>query len=101
MDRFTRSSSPGVPNTARPLFIKESFFRLRIRTRNRQHIRARFLALEIARDVRQNSHSQVVRAKMALCDFLPPPSRRFPPVPTEMARFAIGHIGHSNAASFN
>ena len=101
MDRFTRSSSPGVPNKARTLFVKESFIRLHIRPPNRQHIRARFLALEIARDVRQNSHPQVVRAKLALCDFLPPPSRRFPPVPTEMARFAIGHIGHSNADSFN
>jgi hypothetical protein len=34
-------------------------------------------------------------------DFLPRSSRTFPHFPAKTVRFAIGHVGHSNAASFN
>ena len=34
-------------------------------------------------------------------DFLPRSSRTFPHFPAKTVRFAIVHIGHSNAASFN
>ena len=34
-------------------------------------------------------------------DFLPRSSRSFPHFPAKTVRFAIVHIGHSNAASFN
>jgi hypothetical protein len=34
-------------------------------------------------------------------DFLPQSSRTFPHFPAKTVRFAIVHIGHSNAASFN
>ena len=56
---------------------------------------------EKARKVHQKGAVQRKFAGRHSCDFLPRSSRTFPHLPAKTVRFAIVHIGHSNAASFN